>query len=531
MKKFFNGALLFFAALIVLGPILSLAFSSIVEIIKGKYEVIMLPFLVGRRLALFTNSMALSLLTAASTILISIIIASLLWQTNKKIRVICKWILLLTATIPSYVHVIAWTSVFKLIEGVTFRGWFACIWVGAMALLPIGVGLALISFESIETELWEAGRIISNDTRCFVKIILPPSLPSIFAGASLIFLINLMNYSIPSLFGINVYALEIFAEYSATNEPIRAFMLSLPLLVVAFLLLYFSQGGLRNIMLNGFNSKRDIYPKIKWPNLIRLIQAAGIVLFVTNFLIPIITLFINTRTFNDFFSSITSSKEEIAFSLKISALAAIIAVPIAAFIAKKMLEGIKYKKIWWLVITLPVAIPAPLIGIGLISLWNHRILSGIYNTTAMPVIAVISRFLTFAIIIMLVHYKAIDKRLLESAQIIQKNPIKRLIYIEFPMIAPGLVTSFAIIFILALGELGATLIVTPPGYNTLTVKIYNYMHYGASASVAGLCLAMVIFVLVMGLIIPTIIKIIKVLPSLFSIYLYKKGREHNDKGK
>jgi iron(III) transport system permease protein len=52
------------------------------------------------------------------------------------------------------------------------------------------------------------------------------------------------------------------------------------------------------------------------------------------------------------------------------------------------------------------------------------------------------------------------------------------------------VAAACLVFVLAMGELGATVVVAPPGSQTLTLRIYNYMHYGASDAVAALCLAM-----------------------------------------
>jgi len=56
-----------------------------------------------------------------------------------------------------------------------------------------------------------------------------------------------------------------------------------------------------------------------------------------------------------------------------------------------------------------------------------------------------------------------------------------LIYKQF---FAGLLITFA----LCMGEFGVTLLVTPPGYQTITLKIYNYLHYGASETIAVLCL-------------------------------------------
>ena len=50
-----------------------------------------------------------------------------------------------------------------------------------------------------------------------------------------------------------------------------------------------------------------------------------------------------------------------------------------------------------------------------------------------------------------------------------------------PQVLPSVLVSFLLIFALSAGELGTTLLICPPGQATLTLKIYNYLHYGASA--------------------------------------------------
>jgi iron(III) transport system permease protein len=67
------------------------------------------------------------------------------------------------------------------------------------------------------------------------------------------------------------------------------------------------------------------------------------------------------------------------------------------------------------------------------------------------------------------------------------------------MLSKGLTASGCLVFILSAGELGATLIVTPPGRGTITMKIYNYLHYGASDTVASLCLIMLVVSVLAGL--------------------------------
>ena len=87
---------------------------------------------------------------------------------------------------------------------------------------------------------------------------------------------------------------------------------------------------------------------------------------------------------------------------------------------------------------------------------------------------------------------------LDAARVFQARDWQTAWRVRLPLLSPGLLASASLIFALTLGELGATLIVVPPGQPTLTLRIYNYLHYGASDVVAGLCLAMLLLTLAAG---------------------------------
>ena len=59
----------------------------------------------------------------------------------------------------------------------------------------------------------------------------------------------------------------------------------------------------------------------------------------------------------------------------------------------------------------------------------------------------------------------------------------------------SLLVGGLIIFILSFGELGTTLLIVPPGRETIPLKIYNLMHYGADQMVAALSLVLIVILL------------------------------------
>lgn len=75
--------------------------------------------------------------------------------------------------------------------------------------------------------------------------------------------------------------------------------------------------------------------------------------------------------------------------------------------------------------------------------------------------------------------------------------------ILIPVYRPAMIGAGSLVFLLTLGEEGIGLILMPPGYETLAVKVYNYLHYGASELVSGFCL---ITIVVTAMILLTVLK-------------------------
>jgi iron(III) transport system permease protein len=116
-------------------------------------------------------------------------------------------------------------------------------------------------------------------------------------------------------------------------------------------------------------------------------------------------------------------------------------------------------------------------------------------------LAALARYAPIAALILIAARRRINSRLIEAAALLETKPIRTWLLIRLPLLAPGLLAAAGVVFTLTLGELSATLLVSPPGQPTLTMRIYNYLHYGASETVAGLTLALTGTVLVFGLLV------------------------------
>jgi ABC-type Fe3+ transport system permease subunit len=110
----------------------------------------------------------------------------------------------------------------------------------------------------------------------------------------------------------------------------------------------------------------------------------------------------------------------------ISASSALFCIYPAFVLSEKLLGCSKYKLLWWFALTMPFVIPASLTGMGMISLCSKYILSGLYGSLLMPILANITRFLPIAVLIVFSQLKGIDSNLFEAAKVFRTGPLKTL---------------------------------------------------------------------------------------------------------
>jgi len=474
----------------------------------GRVEWLSLAIPQGRRLDLLLQSVGLAGSVAGGGIFLGLTTSLYLSRQRPGLALYLRWFIFALAPIPPFIHAMAWASLAAELNS-AFRGWglqeipfrgpFASWWVQLMALAPLAISLVWVGLESVDTDLIEAARLLCPDVHYLWRISLPLAAPIILAAGGLLFLLSLVDYSVPSLFQMNVYALDVFAEYSANNQSARALLVSVPMLAAAAAAVFLLQSPLRNAVLKPPWRRRSLASPPLWPRRLVWLQRAGLGVFLVQLLVPMTSLLLLTGSWGSLRTAVSDAGEEIIFSLGVALLTALLGVPLAYSLAARILSGGKAGRGWWLALTAPLALPAPLIGIGLIAIWNRPALSGVYGTAAMPVLASLARFTPIAVVIVLTQLRRIDASLIEAARVLEAGPLRTWVLIRLPMLAPGLLAAAGILFVLSLGELGATLLVAPPGRATLTMRIYNFLHYGASDTVAGLCLTLTGVVLVFGL--------------------------------
>ncbi len=455
-----------------------------------------------REINLFLNSIFIASGTTFFSLLIGVPLAFFIAKTDIYLRNYLKYVYLISFLIPSYITSIAWIDLLgnngllnrfllslHLIENPLFSIYSlsGTIFILSLSYFPLVILLCMSGLLSINRSMEESARLSNNEFGMVTKINIPLIIPHIFSSAIFVFIFALSNYGVPSLLGVNTYPVEIFAQFSAYYNNEMAVVLSLPILLISLILIIFQYLLMRNKSYITVTGTWDQTYKIKLGKFRYPISFIVLFIIFISGLLPLLILLIRSGGFLAYKSAIVSGYKDIFNSLVWAILGAsfivIIGLPISEIIHRSKGFGKKFLDI---ISFLPFAVPSTIFGIGIIMVWNKPVFEFIYTSFIIVIFVYIAQFVPFSIRIILSNLKQVDKSLMEASLLTLNGWFKRFVKISFPLLKPGLLTSWIVAFIFCMEELGASLLVIPAGKSTLPIRIYTLMHYGAGKIVSAL---------------------------------------------
>ncbi|MBA3514188.1 MAG: iron ABC transporter permease [Pyrinomonadaceae bacterium] len=452
---------------------------------------------------LLLNTALLGTGTAALATIIGAPLGLLLARADLPVKRFLRLALVVPLVIPPYILGLAWiyiggsAGVLARVLGHDLLSHWTYSLTGAVITLSIGFyPLAMLATEAaarrVDAQLEEAGLMVTRPLRVLRRITLPLVAPSIASSALVIFVLALSEFGVPGLLRVPVFTTEVFTAFAALYDFGAATALAVPLLVVALI------AGVAVKLLVGkrmITTRRSTHsglalPLGGWRAL--TIGSVVVVLFLSVGL-PLTVLAIEAGRVERIVFAIRTSSEAIANSIFLATIGATLIVALAVLLgygqarARTRLRGLVD-----LVFIVVFAVPSTVVGIGLINLWNRPGLPGeVYKSTAIIVIAYLARFVPVGALILAASVRQMPVSSEESAEVAGAGWLRSFARIVLPQIPNGLAAAWVVAFILAFGELGATVLVTPPGESTLPVRIYTMIANTPSSEVAALALMQV----------------------------------------
>jgi iron(III) transport system permease protein len=137
------------------------------------------------------------------------------------------------------------------------------------------------------------------------------------------------------------------------------------------------------------------------------------------------------------------------------------------------------------------ALPGTVVGVGLIALWNRPATNFIYGTPLMILLGYLAQYTALTGRVTVAGLTLVPASMEEAAASAGAGWLRRLGWIVLPLLKRALLSGWLLAYIFCLRDTGITMLVYPPGYDTLPVRIFTLMANGAPDLIAGACVLMI----------------------------------------
>ncbi len=368
------------------------------------------------------------------------------------------------------------------------------VFVLALSYYPVVTFATILAIRTFDRRMEEAALLVVTRVRAVLYIVLPSILPSILTGMLFVFIVSLVSFSVPSLLTVNVYTVEIYSRFSTFHNFQEGAALAIPLVIcggAAVALLRALGGRLSENGLSGSRREQIVTP-VRGAAWVPATAGCGM-LVLWSAVLPLAVLVVRAQPPGSFVTALETAKSEILTSLTLAAFSATVLCVLGfaiAYLARLGSTGL-YRLSF-----LPFLVSGPVLGIGLIRVWNHSgALGVVYDSFAIVILACVGRYLVFAHHGTAAALADLHPNMEEAARVHGIPWHRQVTGIVFPLVLPTLIGVWGLGFVLSLAEVDAIILVYPPGFTTLGVRLFSLMHYGPSSTVAALCLINVFMVL------------------------------------
>ena len=444
-------------------------------------------FFDARNLEILFNTLSLMTLTALGATIVGVPLALLMAYVKLPVKKF--WLISLAAPLamPSYIGAFTLYAAFgpggevnSLLELSlpTIDGLFGAVLVMVLYTYPFVLLTTRSALLSLDASQVNAARTLGMSlTASLWKVVLPRVKNGIAAGALLAALYALSDFGTPAIMRFDTFTRVIYVEYNAFGLS-QAAMLSLQLMVIVGLVLYLE---------SRFNSvkERPGNTLVLWPNLKQVIS-----IFVLSSPVIILSIILPLSIFGIWLLRDGAGGFEFSYawnSAYASLIAAVVAVILALPVAHAALKG-KAGRLMERMTYLGFGVPGIVMGTALVYLGLQ--LPFIYQTLALLVLAYVMRFLPLAVGSIRSTSENIDESLVKAAKVLGATPSEAFRRVTLPLTARGMVAGAALVFLEAMRELPATLLLGPTGFETLATylwRVYEAGYFG-KAAVPGLLL-------------------------------------------
>ena len=483
------------------------------------------------------NSVKIALGTTLLSTIIGVFFAWLVARTDLPFKRAMKALFLVPFMLPSFIGALAWKILLSPRSGYVNKLLMAAfgldkapidiltlggiIAIETMYLFPFVFLQVTGALERMDPTLEESARISGAGLwKITTRITLPLVMPSILAGGLLVCLYSLSHFGVPAILGTEkgIYNIptKIYERIYASGGSFGAIrtgtILSTILVIAAALILKLQDLLLKKgqFQVIAGKSMRPVLLKLrglKWPLL-----AVSVVYILITVVMPTVTIFLvgglktyglpiaaqnmTWRNYTQIFKwkmTLDAIWNSLYLSLGAAFVTMLAGTMISYVIVKMKPKG---KFILEFLGVLPFSLPGTVIAIGVILTWSGRFGVNLYNTPWIIFVAYVARYMAFSLKSNSAALSQVSDSLEEASRACGATHFQALKDIVIPLIRPGMISAFFLIFLPALRELTTSVLLYGPTTRTIGVAIYALNEDGETVRAAALAAVALIIIFV-----------------------------------
>ncbi len=434
---------------------------------------------------LLWNTVRLTVVVTALCAILGTLAAWCVERTDLPGRRAWAVLVVIPFAIPDFVVSFGWASIFNWVQG--FQGAVLVMTLAVYPLVYLPVAASLRSADPAQEEV--ARSLGAGPILTFFRITLGQARGAILGGCVLVTLVLLAEYGAFEILGYQTFTTEIFTEFQVQLNVQTACSLSLVLVLLSVLVLG-ADSMIRGRARPGgggtaarIASRRLALGRAKLP-----VMAAFGLLVVLALGVPvgasIYWMFEGGAHPLAGVSLLDATGYTVLYSSCAAAISTLMALPVALLAirhrgrAVQLMERSTY---------LVLAMPGLVIALAF-SYFSERYASGfMYQSAPLLILAYSILFFPLALVATRASVARAPVNVEEVARSLGLGRLAVLRRVTLPLVSPGLTAAFCLVFLAAITELTATLILVPTGVQTLATQFWNYqqnLSYGQAAPFA-----------------------------------------------
>jgi iron(III) transport system permease protein len=434
----------------------------------------------ARSVLLLRHTVELSLLVVVLAAILGVSTAWCTERTRLPVRRIWTVLLVLPIAVPDDVVGYAWHSFAPGMSGLAAATLVMTLGTYPLVYLPVAAALRRSDPAMQET----AHSLGVGRVRTFARVTLPLIRTAVVGGCVLVALTTISEYGTFEIVRYQTFTTEIFTEFQFNSRAASA--LSVPLVCLALLVLAVDGIVPSRATPSTRSSRTVVRARLGWIIAPTLLTLCVLVALAIGFPIGTVVYWMLQSQHTTLPAAATLGQatwNSLVYSALGATAAVVLALPVSLMTFRRssaprlLLQRSTY---------IPLALPGVVIALSLV-FFATRYAYGLYQTSALLIVAYAIMHFPLALVCIKTSVAQAPARLADVGRSLGRGPIAVFLRVTLPLLAPGLLAGFCLVFLFAVTELTATLLLAPIGVQTLATQFWAYQSevaYGAAAPYA-----------------------------------------------